>query len=145
MAIDTERTRQIATNWYAAMGSGDGDTIMGTLAEDVLVKLGDKPWTKPIPYLGTWHGRAEFGKAVGIRMGTAEITAYEPRAIVCDGNKVAALLYSKAIANESKKEFELEVVHFLELNDDGKIAKLTAYFDPVPEIDAFAPGSVKLA
>jgi ketosteroid isomerase-like protein len=144
MALDSSKSREIVTNWYMAMGRGDGAGIMGALDKDVVFILAPKPWTKPIPYLGTWKGPEGFGKASEIRNSTSQITGFELREVIADGNKVVALINSKSTCIPTGVPFELDVVQFLELNDEGKITKCTAYFDPVPEINAFAPGSVKV-
>jgi ketosteroid isomerase-like protein len=139
--MDTDATYSVMTNWYTAMGSGDMDGVMNALAEDVLFILAPKPYTRVIPYLGTWVGKDGFAEAVKIRTDTTQITGYALRDLLAQGNRAVALIYSKATCVATGKEFELDVVHWLELNDDGKIAKCTAYFDPVPEMDAFTPDS----
>lgn len=137
--MNTEQTSRIVNDWYAAMGKFDWPNVMGALAEDVVFVLAPKPYTKMIPYLGTWVGRDAFAEASRIRNETSKITGFALRDVVAQGNKAVALIYSKATAVSTGKEFELDVVQWLELNDDGKIAKCTAYFDPVPEMNAFTP------
>jgi ketosteroid isomerase-like protein len=78
-------------------------------------------------------------EATRIRNETSQITGFALHDVVAQGNKAVALIYSKATCVATGKEFELDVVQWLELNDDGKIAKCTAYFDPVPEMNAFTP------
>ena len=136
--MDTEQTFKILKDWYTAMGEFDLDTIMNTLAEDVVFTLAPTYQDK-IPYLGTWVGKDAFAEAIRIRTETTQITGYAMNDLLAQGNKAAAILYSKAICVATGKEFQLYVVHWLEVNDEGKITKCTAYFDPIPEINAFTP------
>jgi ketosteroid isomerase-like protein len=137
--MDSDTTFNIVNGWYSALGRWDVDTVMNGLADDVVFVLAPKPYTKMIPYLGTWVGRDAFAEATRIRNETSQITGFALRDVVAQGNKAVALIYSKATCVATGKEFELDVVQWLELNDDGKIAKCTAYFDPVPEMNAFTP------
>ena len=139
--MDSDTTFNIVNGWYSALGRWDVDTVMNGLADDVVFVLAPKPYTKMIPYLGTWVGRDAFAEATRIRNETSQITGFALRDVVAQGNKAVALIYSKATCVATGKEFELDVVQWLELNDDGKIAKCTAYFDPVPEMNAFTPGA----
>ena len=137
--MDSDTTYNIVNGWYSALGRWDVDMVMNGLADDVVFVLAPKPYTKMIPYLGTWVGRDAFAEATRIRNETSQITGFALRDVVAQGNKAVALIYSKATCVATGKEFELDVVQWLELNDDGKIAKCTAYFDPVPEMNAFTP------
>ena len=137
--MDTDTTYTIINNWYKAMGSGDNEGVLNGLAEDAVFILAPKPYTKMIPYLGTWIGRDGFAQASKIRNDTSHITGFALRDLVAQGSKAVALIYSKATCVATNKEFELDVVQWLEVDDNGKIAKCTAYFDPVPEMNAFTP------
>lgn len=137
--MDTDTTYRALTDWYTAMGSGNTDGVMNGLDENVVFVLEPKPYTTMIPYLGTWIGRDGFAEASKIRNETSHITGFALRDLVAQGNKGVALIYSKATCVATGKEFELDVVQWLELTDDAKIVKCTAYFDPVPEMNAFTP------
>jgi ketosteroid isomerase-like protein len=137
--MDSEKTAQIVSSWYSAMGSWDFDTLMNTLDNDVVFILADnKPYTKQVPYLGTWVGKEAFGKASQIRNETSQISGFEVLEVIAQGNKAAARVISKSTCIATGIYFELDITQWLELNDDGKITKVTAIFDPLPEIDAFA-------
>ena len=38
--------------------------------------------------------------------------------------------------------FELEIIQWIKVSDAGKITHVDAIFDPVPEMNAFKPGTV---
>jgi ketosteroid isomerase-like protein len=142
--MDSDQTSQIVNAWYTAMGNRDNAKVLNTLAEDVVFILAPKPYTTMIPYLGTWVGRDGFAEASRIRNDTSTITGFALRGLVAEGNKAVALIYSKATCVATGKEFELDVVQWLELNEQGQITKCTAYFDPVPEMNAFTPDDAKV-
>jgi uncharacterized protein len=136
--MNTEQTFAILTDWYTAMGGFDSATVLNTLAEDVVFILAPA-YKEKVPYLDTWVGRDAFAEASRIRDETTKITGFALRDLVAQGNKAVGLIYTKSTCIATGKEFVLYVVHWLEVNDEGKITKCTAYFDPIPEINAFTP------
>jgi ketosteroid isomerase-like protein len=139
MALESSVTHKIVTDWYNAMGKFDIDGIFAALDDDVVFIISDEKYRKTIPYLGTWKGKNSFAEASKIRNDASQITGFALRGVVAEGNTAAAWIYSKSTALNTGKECELEIVQWLELNDQGKITKCTAIFDPVPELDAFTP------
>lgn len=137
--MDSDKTHKIVADWYAAIGAGDFPAIMDPLADDVVLVLGPKPHTEIVPYLRTWVGKSGFADAVTTRDSYARVTGFDLRDLVAEGNRAVALSHTKTICLATGKEFELDVVQWMQLNDDAKIVNITAYFDPVPEIDAFTP------
>jgi len=137
--LDTDRTYQIIKDWLDAMGSGDADGLMGVLADDVVWIAAPKPYLKMIPYTGVWKGPEGFAEASKRRFSITSVSRFEVRDLVAQGGKAVAWVNTLSTHNETGKDFELDVSMWLELNDDGKITKVTAIFDPVPEINAFTP------
>jgi ketosteroid isomerase-like protein len=142
--MDSEKTHDIVAGWYNAMGQFDWDTVIGDLDDNVVFTLAPKPYTKMIPYLGVWEGKEKFLEASKIRNDTSQISGLELHEVIAQGNKAVALITSKATCIATGIYFELDIVQFIELNDEGKIVKVTAYFDPVPEMNAFRPDFVSL-
>ena len=141
--MESAKTHELVANWYAAMGKMDWDGVMNALSDDVVFTLAPKPYTKMIPYLGKWVGKAAFGEASRIRNETSNISGLDLRGVVAEGNSAVALITSKATCIATGKYFELDIVQWIQVNDQGKIIKVDAYFDPVPEMDAFQPGVVR--
>ena len=140
--MDSAKTHELVANWYTAMGKLDWNTVMNTLSDDVVFNLFPKSYTKMIPYLGKWVGKAAFAEASRIRNETSKISGLDLHGVVAEGNSAVALITSKATCIATGKYFELEIVQWIAVNDGGKIVKVDAYFDPVPEMDAFQPGVV---
>jgi ketosteroid isomerase-like protein len=140
--MESAKTHELIANWYGSMGKMDWDAVMDALSDDVVFTLAPKPYTKMIPYLGVWAGKAAFAEASRIRNETSNISGLDLHGVVAEGNTAVALITSKATCIATGKYFELDIVQWVEVNDQGKIVKVDAYFDPVPEMDAFQPGVV---
>ena len=143
MAIDSAKSKEVVLNWYQAMGRGDWDNMMGVLDENFTLSLIDKPYAKSVPYLGTWKGREGVAKFNQFRMDNAEVHGFEIKDIISEGNTVTSKLWTKLLSKPTGKEFELNLVHWIKVGDNGKIQSCETIFDPIPEIAAFDPGSVK--
>ena len=140
--MDSAKTHQIVSGWYAAMGKFQWDAVMDALSDDVLFILSPKPYTQMIPYLGRWVGKSAFMEASKIRNDTSQISGLEVKSIVAQGNTAAARIISKSTCIATKVYFELDITQWIDLNDQGKIVRVDAIFDPVPEMNAFKPGTV---
>ena len=137
--MDSEQTFKILTDWYGAIAASDFPNIMDPVADDIVFVLGPKPHTEMIPYLRTWLGKEAFAEASRIRNEYSRITGFAMLDLVAQDNKGVALMHTKATCLATGKDFELDVIQWVELNDEGRIARCEAFFDPVPEINAFTP------
>jgi ketosteroid isomerase-like protein len=137
--MESEQTAKVLNDWYAAIAESDFPNIMNRVADDIVFVLGPKPHTEMIPYLRTWVGKEAFAEASRIRNEASRITGFALRDLVAQDNKGVALLYTKAICLATGKEFELKVIQWTELDENEKISKCEAIFDPTYEINAFTP------
>lgn len=140
--MESAKTHQIVADWYGAMGKFDWASVMGALSDDVVFILSPKPYTKMIPYLGKWVGKAAFMEASKIRNDTSQISGLDVKGIVAEGNTAVARIVSKSTCIATGVYFELDIIQWVQLNDQGKIIQVDAIFDPVPEMNAFKPGTV---
>src|SRR6476469_4678655 len=112
--MDSEKTAQIVSGWYSAMGAWDVDTVMGTLDENVVFNLApDKPYTHLVPYLGRWEGKKAFADATQIRNETSQISGFEVLSVIAQGNQAAARVISKSTCVATGKYFELDITQWL--------------------------------
>jgi ketosteroid isomerase-like protein len=72
-----------------------------------------------------------------IRAKTTELLNYEILEFIVEGNKACIISRTKEICKQTQQIFELEDAQFIILDEDGKIASWSFYFDPNPEIAAF--------
>ena len=106
--MDSDQTYKIVSDWYGAMGQFNWDYVVDGLDENVVFILDPKPYTKMIPYLGVWEGKAAFMEAANIRNTTSQITGFGLKDLVAQGNKAVALIYSAATCIATQKPFELD-------------------------------------
>lgn len=133
----SSRTEKVVQEFYESIGRSDLEAILGCLSQDIEFELPLNEYNKIIPYLGTKIGHKQVVEAFGIRAETTEVLDYETRGFVVQGNKACAVVYTKAVHPRTRKCFEIEDIHYLEVNEAGKIVKWKVYFDPGPEVAAF--------
>ncbi|GAA3882172.1 hypothetical protein GCM10022243_53460 [Saccharothrix violaceirubra] len=129
--------RSIVDNWYGAIGRGDLDEIMAGLSPSVVLELPEDQWNAVIPYLGTHVGLNEVAEAFRIRAETTEVLDYGLRGLFVDGDTALAVVYTKGRHTRTKVLFEIEDMHKLVLDAQGKITHWKVYFDPNTEVNAF--------
>lgn len=133
----TNRTQQVVQEFYESIGRGDLKAILSCLSQDIEFELPRNEYNDIIPYLGTSIGHKQVAEAFKIRAETTEVLDYETRGVVVQGNEACAVVYTKAIHTRTRKCFEIEDLHYLTVNEAGKIVKWKVYFDPGPEVAAF--------
>ena len=135
--MESQKTREILEEWFAAIGRGDGAAIISALSPSIVFELPQDEWNSVIGYLGTHIGRDAVAEAFRIRAETTEVLAYELRELVVDGATAYARIYTKAVHTRTRVPFEIEDSHRLEVDEQGRISRWKVYFDPNCEVAAF--------
>ncbi|SDC90879.1 ankyrin repeat domain-containing protein [Actinokineospora iranica] len=135
--METRQVREIVDNWFGAIGRGDMAAITAGLSPSIVLELPQDQWNAVIPYLGTHVGLNEVAEAFRIRAETTEVLDYGLRDLFVDGNTACAVVYTKGRHTRTKVLFEIEDIHKLVLNEQGKIIHWKVYFDPNTEVNAF--------
>ncbi len=135
--METEKTRQILQNWCDSWAKNDIDRVINSLSENVVFYAPQNEYNKAIPYLGVKVGRQAVIETLKIREQTTELLNYEILEFIVDGNKACIVSRTKEICKSTQAIFELEDAQFIILDEEGKIARWSFYFDPNPEIAAF--------
>ncbi|WP_405018328.1 ankyrin repeat domain-containing protein [Kitasatospora sp. NBC_00070] len=135
--MDSTRTHEVISQWFDALGRGDLDTVIATLAEDIEFELPMDTWNRVIPYLGKHIGPAAVAVAFGIRAETTEVLEYEVRDLRAEGDTAFAVVYTKGRHTRTLQEFEIEDAHRFVVGEDGTIVRWKVYFDPNGEVAAF--------
>ncbi|MFC6092810.1 ankyrin repeat domain-containing protein [Saccharothrix lopnurensis] len=130
-------TRRIVDDWYGAIGRGDMEAITAGLSPSIVLELPQDRWNAVIPYLGTHVGLNEVAEAFRVRAETTEVLDYGLRGLVVDGDTACAVVYTKGRHTRTKVLFEIEDMHKVVLNEQGKITHWKVYFDPNTEVNAF--------
>ena len=135
--MDTEKASQILKQWCEHWVKDDVDAVIDGLSETVVFYAPQNDHNKVIPYLGKKIGRSAVVEAFEIRAQTTELLNYDLREFIVQNNKACIISQTREICKQTQKVFELEDVQFIVLDEDGKIASWSFYFDPNPEIAAF--------
>ena len=135
--MPTETTYRIIQEWFGAIGRGDLEFVLQTLAEDVVFTLPKDKADAIIPYLGRRVGRAAVAEAFRIREETTETLEYTTRNLIAQDQQACAIIYTKGRYRGSGVEYEIEDAHWFLVDETGKIKRWTVYFNPGPEVLAF--------
>jgi ketosteroid isomerase-like protein len=97
---------------YGDFGRGDIGSMLGKLSDDVeFISPGTLPWA------GRHHGHeavAAFFQRLG---GALDITRFEPREFLNDGDKVAVIGFEAATSRSTGRSFEMDFVHVWTVRD----------------------------
>lgn len=123
--MSTQAHVQRVQEMYAAFGKGDIKTIAGHLSEDV-----DWQTFGPsiIPQAGPHRGPKEVEKFFGKVAATYEITRFEPREFIAEGDNVVVLGYYAARVKTTGKSYDVEWAMVWSFRN-GKVVKWREYVD----------------
>jgi ketosteroid isomerase-like protein len=116
---------QVIRETYAAFNSGDIDSILDVLSDDVEWQV---PGPSKIPYAGTYHGKrgaAEFFKTLAQ---TEDTQLFEQDRYFANGDQVVVLGRYAARLKQTGKIAQAELVHVFTMRE-GKITKFQEYLD----------------
>ncbi len=91
-----------------------------------------------LPYLGSYRGRAEIGQFFGRLAETIDITAFEPREFIAQGDRVVVLGSSTATNKATGKSASQDWAHAVTIID-GKIHAFQGYDDTAAAVEAATP------
>ncbi|MFI7386460.1 nuclear transport factor 2 family protein [Streptomyces sp. NPDC049813] len=142
MSNATEETRKVAQRWFDALTSGDFDTAVDTLAEDV-------EWINYIPvpsynddmkWIGTHRGRDAVLATLKIFHDAVDVRGEKLVNLVVDGCEAAGVVHELSSVRATGATFEIEFVQWLTVRD-GRIVRWKSYTDPSPIIRALRDDS----
>jgi ketosteroid isomerase-like protein len=118
---------------YAAFAKGDVETVLQSLAADVVWSEPDNPFN---PAAGTRHGRS--GVLEWLRLGheSEEILSLEPRQFLSGNDIVAVVGHMRCRARATGREYESDFVHLVTLRN-GLITRFQEFFDTYAAAEAF--------
>lgn len=99
---------------YAAFGAADGAGVMAGMSPDIT-------WTNQGPadvdYFRTWNGYEGVAGALTYIGTTFDLTTFEPRTFIADGDHVAVLLRVGGTVRANGRAFEQDGVHVWRFKD----------------------------
>ena len=129
---------EIARTAYEKFGAGD---IAGLLA----MFDGDIKWTVPevenAPFGGSRTGVENVARFFQELVTAEEITNFEPREFLAQGDRVVVLGHSAATVRETNREYATDWVHVFRLKD-GKVTEFLEFFDNAAATRAFQKTAV---
>jgi uncharacterized protein len=128
-----EANTEMVRRCYAMFGNGDISELMEHLSEDVAFTV---PEVENSPYGGIWHGRDEVRKFFEVLELTEEITDYEAREFIAQGDRVIVLGRSTATVRATGRHYSTEWVHIHTMKDN-MIASSVEFFDTAAALRAF--------
>jgi len=111
--------KQIIQQVLADIAEGKGDTFLSALAEDVVFEMPKYP-VDVLKIESCYQGKERTLELLGLIDELFDTLVFEPRVFIAENDKVAVLLYEKARAKITGKEFEQEFVQIWTLRN-GKI------------------------
>jgi ketosteroid isomerase-like protein len=124
--VDTEATRALVRDLYAAYARGDGERVAQLIDDDI-------DWTihgpvQVFPFIGPRRGKAEVLKTLAdIGEGYA-IERYEPDIVIVDGDRAAVLSNVAMRQRVTNRMLSFRLVNFLRFRD-GKIVEFREFSD----------------
>jgi ketosteroid isomerase-like protein len=118
---------------YEKFLEGDIPGLVEHFADDIEITI---PEIENAPYGGILHGRLEAAAYLDLLAETEEITDYEPREFIVQGDRVVVLGRSTATVRSTGRHYSTEWVHVVTLKDN-KIVNLLEYFDTAAALRAF--------
>lgn len=135
--METEKTTQILKQWCESLAKDDVEAVINGLSESVVFSAPQNEYNKIIPYLGKKIGRKAVIEAFEIRAQTTELLEYELIDMIVQNNRACIISHTKEICKQTKKVFEIDDAQYIVLDEEGKIAYWSFYFDPNTEVAAF--------
>jgi ketosteroid isomerase-like protein len=114
---------QLVQQIYGDFGRGDIASMLGKLTDDVeFVSPGTLPWAGH--HVGG-EAVANFFQMLG---GALDITRFEPREFLADGDKVAAIGFEAATSRATGRSFEMDIIHVWTVRD-GRACHWHDFYD----------------
>ena len=140
--IDIESgTREVAQGWFDALTSGDINTALAYLDENVeFINYTPVPgYNDDMRWIGTYHGRDAAFDSFQVFVGMCEVEIEELTSLVVDGAEAMGVMHEVSVVRETGIRFEIEFIQRLTIRDE-KIIRWKSYTDPSPIIRAIRGG-----
>jgi ketosteroid isomerase-like protein len=110
---------------YAEFARGDVQTLLGRFADDIEWVI---PGSKNNPLTGIYEGRNRVGEFFKLLSDLTEISTFEPREFIAEGDKVVVLGRETGRVKSTGRTFQSDWAMAFTLRN-GKIVKFQEYAD----------------
>lgn len=133
----TRSPRAVAGIWFRALTTGDIETALSVLDENVeFVNYARVPgYNTDMRWIGTHRGPEAVRECFTVFLGMCEVRCEELVRLVVDGEEVMGVIHEVSVVRRTGQEFDIEFVQHLTVRD-GRIVRWKSYTDPSPIIRA---------
>ena len=124
---------KIVQDCYNKFGEGNVAGILANCTEDI---AWNTPEIENASFGGRRQGHAEVGEFFSRMAAEEEVTKFEPKEFIAQGDRVVALGTYGATVRETGRSYESDWVHVFTVRD-GKITSFDEYFDNAAANRAF--------
>lgn len=127
---------------YAAFRRGDIKGVLSNFA-------GDAEWETPgspesIPHAGRKRGHAEIAEFFSVLGSTEDITHFEPREYLAQGDKVVVAGNYRGSVRATRREFDIDWLHVFTARN-GRLTAFREYLDTAALADAHRTAAAQTA
>ena len=126
---------------YEKFLEGDFPGLIEHFADEIEITI---PEIENAPYGGILHGRSEAIDFLDLQAETEDITDYEPREFIVQGNRLVVLGRSTATVRATGRHYSTEWVHVITMKNK-KIVNIVEYFDTAAALRAFQKVTIALS
>jgi len=122
--MSVEKNVQVVKDFFAAIGSGDKQRLLGLVDEDIVWIIPGEDW----PLAGTHRGHAGLAHVVQKASEEIETTYSEPPEFVAQGDRVLVVGVATGKIKATNKPFEDDWVFDITVRN-GKLTRIREYID----------------
>ncbi|QNA83451.1 nuclear transport factor 2 family protein [Sphingomonas sp. So64.6b] len=121
--MSIEKNIQTVKDFFVAIGSGDRESLLALVAEDMEWIIPGEDW----PLAGTYRGHAGLAELLETASKSIE-TSTEPREFVAQGDRVLIIGFARGRIKATNKTFEDDWIFAITVRD-GKLTNIREYVD----------------
>jgi ketosteroid isomerase-like protein len=131
--MNEQQNARLVQQAYEAFGRGDIQGVLSTLSEQVEWRT---PKPEGVPFGGEYRGRDDVARFFSELNQYEEVTRFEPREFIAQGEKVVALGTYACNIRSTGRKVESEWVHVFTIRE-GKVVKFQEHFDTAKAVNAY--------
>jgi hypothetical protein len=124
ISMSTQENVQVVKKFFAAMGSGDKQSLLALVAKDIEWIIPGKDW----PLAGTHRGHGELADVLQKASEKVETSFPEPPEFIAQGDRVVVVGFATGRIKATNKTFEDHWVFAITVRN-GKLTNIREYID----------------
>ena len=133
--MSTEENVQVVKDFFEAMGSGNRQSLLALVAEDIEWIIPGEDW----PLAGTHRGHAGLAALLRKASDTVETSFPKPPEFVAQGDRVLVVGFATGKVKATNKTFDDDWVFAITVRN-GKVTNIREYVDTQALAWAASPG-----